>query len=143
MKKIIAILLSLALLLGCAAGLAEGAEKQSFGTIRVNGEFTLKGSLPEGYKVIPFEMSDDAILKIILIIVIVVIVIFFSLFSQLFFSLLILLNDLLNGLAGLLCLFIRVDLGFLGLLLGRLLGISHGESDDTCVQDDHEEHTYH
>ena len=51
MKKIIAILLSLALLLGCAAGLAEGAEKQSFGTIRVNGEFTLKGSLPEGYKV--------------------------------------------------------------------------------------------
>ncbi len=65
MKKIIAILLSLALLLGCAAGLAEGAEKQSFGTIRVNGEFTLKGSLPEGYKVVPFEMSDDAILSYI------------------------------------------------------------------------------
>ena len=65
MKKIIAILLSLALLLGCAAGLAEGAEKQSFGTIRVNGEFTLKGALPEGYKVVPFEMSDDAILTLI------------------------------------------------------------------------------
>ena len=65
MKKIIAILLSLALLLGCAAGLTEGAEKQSFGTIRVNGEFTLKGALPEGYKVVPFEMSDDAILTLI------------------------------------------------------------------------------
>ena len=65
MKKIIAILLSLALLLGCAAGLAEGAEKQSFGTIRVNGEFTLRGTLPEGYKVVPFEMSDDAILSLI------------------------------------------------------------------------------
>ena len=65
MKKIIAILLSLALLLGCAAGLAEGTEKQSFGTIRVNGEFTLKGVLPEGYKVFPFEQSDDAILSFI------------------------------------------------------------------------------
>ena len=45
MKKIIAILLSLALLLGCAAGLAEEAEKQNFGTIRINGVFTLKGIL--------------------------------------------------------------------------------------------------
>ena len=39
MRKIIAILLSLALLLGCAAGLAEDAEKQVFGTIRSHGEF--------------------------------------------------------------------------------------------------------
>ena len=62
MKKIIAILLSLALLLGCAAGLAEGEEKQTYGTIRENGEYTLKGILPEGYKVIPFELSDDYIL---------------------------------------------------------------------------------
>ena len=72
MKKIIAILLSLALLLGCAAGQAEGAEKQSFGPIRVNGEFTLTGSLPEGYKVIPFEMlqgdTTDNIPAVILII---------------------------------------------------------------------------
>ena len=66
MKKIIAILLSLALLLGCAAGLAEGEGKQTYGTIRVNGEFTLKGILPEGYKVVPFELSDDAILTRIL-----------------------------------------------------------------------------
>ncbi len=65
MKKITAILLSLALLLGCAAGLAEETEKQSFGTIRVNGEFTLKGILPEGYKVIPFELDDDAIISLI------------------------------------------------------------------------------
>ena len=62
MKKIIAILLSLVLLLGCAAGLAEGEEKQIYGTIRENGEYTLKGILPEGYKVIPFELSDDYIL---------------------------------------------------------------------------------
>jgi len=63
MKKIIAVLLSLALLLGCAAGLAEDAEKQIFGSIRVNGEFTLKGIVPEGYKIIPFELDDDLILS--------------------------------------------------------------------------------
>lgn len=61
MKKIIAILLSLALLLGCAAGLAEETEKQSLGTIRVNGEFTLKGILPDGYEIWPIEMNDDEI----------------------------------------------------------------------------------
>jgi len=60
MKKILAILLSLALLLGCAASMAE--EKQNYGTIRVNGEFTLKGILPEGYQVIPVELSDNAIM---------------------------------------------------------------------------------
>ena len=63
MRKIIAILLSLALLLGCAAGLAEDAEKQIFGTIRSHGEFTLTGILPDGYRIVPFELSDDAILS--------------------------------------------------------------------------------
>ena len=62
MKKIIAILLSLALLLGCAAGLAEEPQKQIFGSIRANGDFTLKGVLPEGYMVRPFELTDDSIL---------------------------------------------------------------------------------
>ena len=67
MKKIIAVLLSLALLLGCAAGTAEDAgEKIIFGTLRANGEFTLKGYLPEGYKVVPFEISDEAMLSRIL-----------------------------------------------------------------------------
>ena len=66
MKKIIAILLSLALLLGCAAGLAETAEKQLFGVIRVNGEFTLKGILADGYSIIPFEMSDDSLISYII-----------------------------------------------------------------------------
>ena len=62
MRKIMAILLSLTLLLGFTAGLAEETEKQSFGTIRVNGEFTLKGLVPEGYQVIPYEISDESIL---------------------------------------------------------------------------------
>ena len=63
MKKIIAILLSLALLLGISAGLTEEAEKQTFGTIRANGEFTLKGMLPEGYRIVPFELDDDSIIS--------------------------------------------------------------------------------
>lgn len=69
MKKIIAILLSLALLLGVTAGIAEETEKtekQVYGIIRVNGEFTVKGILTDGYKVVPFELSDDAILTRIL-----------------------------------------------------------------------------
>lgn len=60
MKKLLSVLLTLALLLGCASGLAEEtAEKQILGSIRVNGEFTLKATLPEGYRVVPFEQSDD------------------------------------------------------------------------------------
>ena len=66
MKKIMAILLSLALLLGCAAGLAESAEKQSLGTISVNGEFTLKCAIPEGYRIYPAKVSDSAIISVII-----------------------------------------------------------------------------
>lgn len=64
MKKILAMLLSLMLLAGCAAGFAEEAaapEKQIFGVIRANGEFTLEGILPEGYQLIPFQQDDDAV----------------------------------------------------------------------------------
>lgn len=62
MKKIIALLLALALTLSCAAVLAEGsadkeavaekvaaAEKQELGTVDLNGAFVLKGTIPEGY----------------------------------------------------------------------------------------------
>ena len=63
MKKIMAILLSLALLLGCAAGLSETVEKQSLGTISVNGEFTIRGEIPEGYRIYPVKVSDNAIIN--------------------------------------------------------------------------------
>ena len=56
MKKIIALLLALALTLSCAAVLAEGtaekepaAEKLELGTVDLNGAFVLKGTIPEGY----------------------------------------------------------------------------------------------
>jgi len=50
MKKIIAMILSLALLLGCAAGFAENKEKVELGTVNVNGQFKIQGNLPEGYR---------------------------------------------------------------------------------------------
>lgn len=59
MKKIIAVLLSLALLLSCAAVFAETAEeKEEFGMVNVNGAFILKGKLPDGYRLM--IMSQDA-----------------------------------------------------------------------------------
>ena len=47
MKKFLAILLCVSMLLGCAA-LAE-TEKASLGVVNVNGAFELKCALPEGY----------------------------------------------------------------------------------------------
>ena len=51
MKKIIALLLALALTLGCAAVLAEAAEgKLEMGTVDFYGSpFLIKGTIPEGY----------------------------------------------------------------------------------------------
>lgn len=49
MKKIVTILLSLALLMGCAAALAETAEKTTIGEVSINGEFTIQAPVPEGY----------------------------------------------------------------------------------------------
>ena len=61
MKKVIALLLSLTLLLSCAAVFAENApEKEQLGTINVNGEFNLKCALPEGYRVILSIAFDEA-----------------------------------------------------------------------------------
>lgn len=50
MKKIVAMLLSLALLLGCAACFAEAAEKTELGTVNVNGQFKIQGLIPENYR---------------------------------------------------------------------------------------------
>ena len=46
MKKIIAMILSLALLLGCAAGFAEAEEKAVLGTVNVNGVYKIQGKIP-------------------------------------------------------------------------------------------------
>ena len=67
MKKVIALLLSLTLLLSCAAVFAENApEKEQLGTINVNGEFNLKCALPEGYRVIVADAQSTHLLATIM-----------------------------------------------------------------------------
>ncbi len=56
MKRIIAVMLCLALALTCAA--AAEAEKTHIGTISVKGAFDLKCSVPDGYTIVP-ETADD------------------------------------------------------------------------------------
>ena len=54
MKKILSMILSLMLLLGCVSAMAEAGEndisaKVSLGTVSINGAFTLQCGIPEGY----------------------------------------------------------------------------------------------
>ena len=58
MKKTFAILLCLAMLLGCAAAAAETAEKTYLATVDMNGAFQLKCDLPEGYEINVIESTD-------------------------------------------------------------------------------------
>ena len=60
MKKIAAVVLCLALLLGCAAALAEG-EKELLGTLNVNGAFDLRCRLPEDYRTQITAMNNTRI----------------------------------------------------------------------------------
>lgn len=59
MKKIFAIILCLALLLSCTA-LAETAEKEPMGTLKVEEAFNIKCKLPEGYTLsLDTERGDE------------------------------------------------------------------------------------
>ena len=63
MKKVIALLLSLTLLLCCSAVFAETTpEKEQLGTININGEFNLKCALPEGYHVVVADVDSSHLL---------------------------------------------------------------------------------
>ena len=67
MKKIIALLLCLALL-ACGAAVAETAEKQDLGTVgtvSVSNAFNIKCKLPEGYKVSFLESGNDSIIALV------------------------------------------------------------------------------
>ena len=57
MKKMLAILLCLALLLGCAAAMAETTEKTYLATVDMNGAFRLQCTLPEGYETEEIEST--------------------------------------------------------------------------------------
>ena len=66
MKKIIAIIMSLALLLGCCGAVAaEENGKLSLGTISINGAFNLQCGLPEGYRIQPIKMTREQILAVL------------------------------------------------------------------------------
>ncbi len=58
MRKMLAILLGLALLLCCAAA-AENAEKTYLATVDMNGAFQQQCALPEGYEIDEIESTDS------------------------------------------------------------------------------------
>ena len=66
MKKIIAMILSLAMLLCAASAMAEEPKgKVTIGTVSINGAFTLQCGLPEGYKPTPVSVTADQIVAVI------------------------------------------------------------------------------
>ena len=62
MKKLIAVILSLALLVCAATAAAEAAEdKITLGTLSINGAFRLQCGLPDGYSINPGTVTPDMI----------------------------------------------------------------------------------
>ena len=62
MKKWISILLAAVMALCCVASLAEETGKVDIGTISINGAFTLKCGVPEGYKIEPIYSGPEQII---------------------------------------------------------------------------------
>lgn len=65
MKKIIAIILGLAILLCAAAATAENADKITIGTVSINGAFKLQCGLPEGYTPVPGTITPEQVTAVI------------------------------------------------------------------------------
>ena len=65
MKKMMAIILSLAILLCAAAATAENAEKVTIGTVSINGAFRLQCGIPEGYTPVPEKVTPEQITAVI------------------------------------------------------------------------------
>ena len=65
MRKILAVILSVMLLLGAASAAGESAGKVAIGTISINGAFTLQCGLPEGYTLTPVKVSQEQIIAMI------------------------------------------------------------------------------
>ncbi len=65
MKKLFALLLTLALALGCCAALAETPAKTELGSINMNGAFKLQCSLPDNYTLNIVSKDDEGLLAVI------------------------------------------------------------------------------
>ena len=63
MKKIIAIILSLAMLLCAVSAMAD--DKVTIGTVSVNGAFRLQSKLPEGYTLTPLTVTPEQYVAVI------------------------------------------------------------------------------
>ena len=63
MKKIVAVMLCLAMLLGCAAALAEYT---NIGTVNVNGAFEARSVLPEGYTMETVGVDNGGLMSVIM-----------------------------------------------------------------------------
>lgn len=62
MKRLIALVLGLALLLACAAAVAETAEKESLGILKVNKSFDIRyNPLPDDYTISIYKQDDMTI----------------------------------------------------------------------------------
>lgn len=66
MKKIIALMLCLAVALSCAFAMAETAEKSFTGELTVNGRFTVKWVAPEGYFADEVQSGDSGFMVLLL-----------------------------------------------------------------------------
>ena len=65
MKKLISVLLVLALLLGAAAAIAEAEEKTQMGTLELRDAFTLKCAIPETYKLDILAETNEKMLAML------------------------------------------------------------------------------
>lgn len=65
MKKIVAVMLCMALLLGCAAALAEAKEYTNIGTISIFGEYEARCVLPEGYTMTSMNLDNGGLASVI------------------------------------------------------------------------------
>lgn len=65
MKKALILILSLALLL-CSAASAEVAEKEEIGVVGVNNLFSIRGRMPEGYRISYLSTDPSAIIATVM-----------------------------------------------------------------------------
>ena len=65
MKKLIAVILSLMMMLCAVSAVAESAGKVTIGSVSINGEFTLQCGIPEGYEPVPGLVTPSSVTAII------------------------------------------------------------------------------
>lgn len=65
MKKIVAVMLCMAMLLGCAAALAEAKEYTNIGTISIFREYEARCLLPDGYTMTSVNLDNGGLMRVI------------------------------------------------------------------------------